>query len=92
MATAPCSELVQNAAKAACEELGLEPHFLASGAGHDGMQLVELCPMGMLFVRSKGDISHNPAEWSSQEDCTTGCNILYYTVLGLGKNLSQKEN
>ncbi len=91
VAPAPCSELVQNAAKAACEELGLEPYFLASGAGHDGMQLTELCPMGMVFVRSKGGISHNPAEWSSQEDCTAGCNTLYYTVLGLGKDLAQEE-
>jgi allantoate deiminase len=37
VAPAPCSELVQNSAKAACEELGLEHYFLASGAGHDGM-------------------------------------------------------
>jgi allantoate deiminase len=91
VAPAPCSELVQNSAKAACEELGLEPYFLASGAGHDGMQLKDLCPMGMIFVRSKGGISHNPAEWSSQEDCTAGCNTLYYTVLGLGKDLAQEE-
>jgi allantoate deiminase len=91
VAPAPCSELVQNAAKAACEKLGLEPYFLASGAGHDGMQLTELCPMGMLFVRSKGGISHNPAEWSSQEDCATSCRTLYYTVLDLGKDLAQEE-
>jgi allantoate deiminase len=91
VAPAPCSELVQNFAKAACKDLGLEPYFLASGAGHDGMQLTELCPMGMVFVRSKGGISHNPAEWSSQEDCTAGCNTLYYTVLGLGKDLAQEE-
>jgi allantoate deiminase len=83
VAPAPCSELVQNAAKAACEKLGLEPYFLASGAGHDGMQLKDLCPIGMFFARSKGGVSHNPAEWSSKEDCFHGANVLYHTVLDL---------
>jgi allantoate deiminase len=83
VAPAPCSELVQKAAEAACKELGLESFSLVSGAGHDGMQLAELCPMGMIFIRSRGGISHNPSEWSSQEDCTAGCSVLYCTVLDL---------
>ena len=83
VAPAPCSELVQKAAEAVCKELGLESFSLVSGAGHDGMQLAEVCPMGMIFVRSRGSISHNPSEWSSQEDCTAGSNTLYYTVLNL---------
>lgn len=80
VAPAPCSELVRNAAKTACKELGFEPHLLASGAGHDGMQLMNLCQMGMIFARSTGGISHNPAEWTSKEDCAAGCSVLYYTV------------
>ena len=83
VAPAPCSALVRNAAKAACEELGHESFSLVSGAGHDGMQLAELCPIGMIFVRSRGGISHNPSEWSSQEDCTASCSVLYCTVLDL---------
>ena len=83
MAPAPCFELVQNASKAACQEFSLQPYFLASGAEHDGMQLNGLCPIGMIFVRSKGGISHNPAEWTSKEDCSQGANVLYHTVLDL---------
>ena len=83
VAPVPCSELVQNAAEAACKKLGLKPYFLASGAGHDGMHLADLCPMGMIFVRSRNGVSHNPAEWSSKEDCATGANVLYWTVLDL---------
>jgi len=83
VAPAPCSELVQNAAEAACKELGLEPYYLASGAGHDSMQLKDLCPMGMIFVRSKNGVSHSPDEWSSKEDCTAGGNVLCCTVLDL---------
>lgn len=83
IAPAPCSEQIQSAAKEAFQKLGLEPFSLASGAGHDGMQLYDFCPMGMLFIRSKDGISHNPAEWSSLEDCADGANVLYHTVLNL---------
>ncbi len=83
LAPAPCSDLVRDAAERACERLGIRPHALPSGAGHDGMQLTDLCPMGVIFVRSKNGISHNPDEWSSQEDCAAGSNILYLTVLNL---------
>jgi allantoate deiminase len=83
VAPAPCSELVKNAAQNAFDKLGLESYILPSGAGHDGMQLLDLCPMGMLFIRSKNGISHDPAEWSSEEDCKDGANVLYHTVLNL---------
>jgi allantoate deiminase len=83
VAPAPCSVIVKNAAREAFEKLGLESYYLPSGAGHDGMQLLDLCPMGMIFIRSKNGISHDPAEWSSKEDCTDGANVLYHTVLNL---------
>lgn len=83
VAPVPCSDLVQNAAKAACEERGLSPDPLAIGAGHDGMHFKDLWPMGMVFVRSKDGISHNPDEWSSQQDCVAGANVLYRTVVDL---------
>jgi allantoate deiminase len=84
---APCSELVREAATRACERLGVRPFALASGAGHDGMQLTELCPMGMIFVRSKNGVSHNPDEWSTEEDCVAGGNALYWTVLDLASGV-----
>ena len=80
---APCSSLVRDAAREACEALGFEPFGLASGAGHDGMHLTELCPIGMIFVRSKDGLSHNPAEYSSKEDCAAGAEVLYRTLLKL---------
>jgi allantoate deiminase len=83
LAPAPCSDLVRSAAERACEKLGIRPYALPSGAGHDGMQLTDLCPMGMIFVRSKNGVSHNPHEWSSQEDCAAGANVLHWTVLDL---------
>jgi allantoate deiminase len=83
LAPTPCSDLVRIAAERACEKLGVRPHALPSGAGHDGMQLTDLCPMGMIFVRSKNGVSHNPDEWSSQQDCAVGADALFWTVLDL---------
>jgi allantoate deiminase len=80
---APCSEEIRASIAAACEGEGIRPYPLPSGAGHDGMHVAELCPMGMIFVRSRDGVSHNPKEWSCREDCEAGCNILYLTVLDL---------
>lgn len=87
VAPAPCSELVRGAAEKACAELGLRPHTLPSGAGHDGMQLASLCPMGMIFARSRNGVSHSPNEWSSKEDCAAGANVLFHTVLDLAGSI-----
>ncbi|TWH57863.1 allantoate deiminase [Desulfitobacterium sp. LBE] len=78
---APCSKEFQIAAKEACEKIGLQYFCLPSGAGHDAMQMVNICPIGMIFIRSKDGISHNPAEWSSSEDCADGVNVLYHVLL-----------
>jgi allantoate deiminase len=83
MTPVSCSETVRGAVRAACEGLGLEPYDLASGAAHDGMQLVGLCPVGMIFVRSSDGVSHNPDEWSSKEDCTVAAKVLYQATLDL---------
>ena len=41
---------------------GCEPHRMVSGAGHDAMILAEKVPAGMIFLRTPGGISHDPAE------------------------------
>jgi allantoate deiminase len=46
--------------------------LLPSGAGHDTMIMGQLCPAGMLFVRCKGGISHNPAESITFDDALIG--------------------
>jgi allantoate deiminase len=80
-----CSAEVQAASLAACEAEGLETMTLPSGAGHDGMQLVDLCPVGMIFARSRDGISHNPAEYTTKEDCAQSAAVLYRTVLSLAQ-------
>jgi allantoate deiminase len=41
---------------------GYPVRILPSGAGHDAVQMAHLTDVGMLFVRCKGGVSHNPAE------------------------------
>jgi allantoate deiminase len=48
--------------KHAIQKSGCEAHRMASGAGHDAMILAEKVPAAMIFLRSPGGISHDPAE------------------------------
>jgi allantoate deiminase len=82
----PCSGLIQDAIMQACRKVGKQIYLLPSGAGHDSMQIARLCPIGMIFVRSKDGNSHNPAEWSSLEDCSDGIDVLYHTLISLANN------
>jgi hydantoinase/carbamoylase family amidase len=67
-----CDPRVVAALTRAVDQLGVQPRLLPSGAGHDTMVMGALCPAGMLFVRCKGGISHNPLESITVEDCAYG--------------------
>ena len=62
--------------KKAVEAVGAPLRLLPSGAGHDTMAMGKLCPAGMLFVRCKGGVSHNPLESITLEDCALGLKAL----------------
>ena len=47
---------------------GCKPHRMVSGAGHDAMILAEKVPAAMIFLRTPGGISHDPAESVAAED------------------------
>ena len=64
----PCHPAIQAALVRAIESTGHKPVHLLSGAGHDAMAFGQLCPMGMLFVRCAGGISHNPLESITEAD------------------------
>ncbi len=52
----------------AIRSAGCQPHRMTSGAGHDAMILAEKVPAAMIFLRSPGGISHDPAESVEVED------------------------
>lgn len=73
---ARCAPWLQAQIGAAIEAEGYPLRRLPSGAGHDGMAMIDLCDIGMLFVRCKAGVSHNPAEAISAEDVEAGTRVL----------------
>jgi allantoate deiminase len=73
--TAACAPWLMEQIGRAIAAERLPVRELSSGAGHDGMALVDLTDIGMLFVRCKGGISHNPAEAITLEDADTSARI-----------------
>lgn len=41
---------------------------MMSGAGHDAMSIADITKIGMVFVRCRGGVSHNPAEFVHPRD------------------------
>jgi allantoate deiminase len=72
-------ELVETIAEA-CHRAGQEDFRLVSGAAHDAMNFVDVCPVGMVFVRSRDGVSHSPEEYTSPEDAAVGAEIMFHTV------------
>ena len=73
--TATCAAWLQEQMGAAIESEGIPLRRLPSGAGHDGMAMIRIADIGMLFVRCKGGISHNPAESISEEDAGVAARV-----------------
>jgi acetylornithine deacetylase/succinyl-diaminopimelate desuccinylase-like protein len=49
---------------------------MPSGAGHDAQVLARHVPAAMLFVPSRGGVSHSPEEYTSPEHCELGALVL----------------
>ncbi len=55
---------------------GLPVREMTSGAGHDAMAFAGKIPFAMLFVRCRGGISHNPAEFAAPQDIAVAARVL----------------
>ena len=60
--TVPCAPWLKAQVAEAVAAEGYPVFELPSGAGHDGMAMVDIADVGMLFVRCRGGISHHPDE------------------------------
>jgi allantoate deiminase len=74
---AACAPWLMQQMDAAVAAGGLKVRRLPSGAGHDGMAMQAIADIGMLFVRCKGGVSHNPAESVTMEDVDKGVRTLF---------------
>lgn len=75
------------ALKYACDQNGYTFQQMASGAGHDAMQIANLAPVSMIFIPCRAGVSHHPDEFAELEDITAGANVLLQTALRLDKEL-----
>ena len=57
-----CDGRLIEALSAAARAEGVNAPHLTSGAGHDAIPMAAIAPVGMLFVRCAGGISHHPDE------------------------------
>jgi N-carbamoyl-L-amino-acid hydrolase len=69
-------DLVEKTARAQ----GLNVRRMPSGAGHDAQMFAPHCPTGMIFVPSRGGISHNVAEFTEPAQLIAGANVLLEVV------------
>jgi N-carbamoyl-L-amino-acid hydrolase len=60
----------------AAARCGVAAMEMPSGAGHDAQTMQALCPSALLFVPSRGGISHAPEEWTDRADILRGAEVL----------------
>jgi len=78
-----CDARIKEAIAAAGEAAKIPVMAFPSGAVHDASNLSRVCPIGMIFVRSRDGISHSPDEYSSPEDLADGAQLLMETLVSL---------
>lgn len=76
----PCAEALRRVLGESARQVGQDPMELASWAGHDAVQVAAVCPVGMLFIPSRGGRSHCPDEWTDPEQVEVGVRALTEAV------------
>jgi allantoate deiminase len=74
--TVPCAPWLKRQIAEAVAAEGYRVFELSSGAGHDGMAMIDIADVAMVFVRCRGGISHNPAEHVEEADADAGARVL----------------
>jgi hydantoinase/carbamoylase family amidase len=85
-----CIEAVRSASLAEVGES--QTMDMKSGAGHDAAWTSKVVKSSMIFVPSKDGISHNPAEYTSPEDCALGAQVLLRAVLGYDQRIRDAKS
>jgi len=74
--------------EASVKRRGLSYKRMTSGAGHDAQMIARIAPAAMIFVPSRGGISHNPREHTDDDQLVRGAEVLLDVVAQrLGVNL-----
>jgi allantoate deiminase len=80
----PCDPRLMRAVGAGIRSTGdAEPMAFWSRAGHDGMAVVNLTPIAMLFLRCRGGVSHHPDEAVKKADVSAALDAFEAAVLAV---------
>ena len=82
---APTNTDVRRLIESSVNDLGLTYQYMPSCAGHDAQDMAQITPTGMIFVPSRGGVSHSPKEYTSPADMANGADVLLRTILKLDK-------
>jgi allantoate deiminase len=74
--TVPCAPWLKSQVSEAIAGEGCRVFELPSGAGHDGMAMIDIADVAMLFVRCRGGVSHHPDEHVDLADADAGARVL----------------
>jgi allantoate deiminase len=74
--TVPCALWLKTQVAEAIAAEGFRVFELPSGAGHDGMAMIDIADVGMVFVRCRGGVSHHPDEHVEPDDADAGARVL----------------
>ncbi|MFC5711369.1 M20 family metallo-hydrolase [Thalassorhabdus alkalitolerans] len=88
-----CSDWIKEIIHEACKTtMDTDAPEVMSGPFHDALTMSKVCDYGMIFVRCKKGISHNPAEFASFDDLAAGAEVLYQSMLQMVKKEVKGEN
>lgn len=76
---------ITNTMEMICKEQDIPFKTMPSGAGHDAMNMVKLCPTGLIFVPSVDGLSHHPDEYTDHDDILIGIDVLEKVVIHYAK-------
>jgi allantoate deiminase len=74
--TVPCAPWLKRQVTEAIAAEGFRAFELPSGAGHDGMAMIDIADVAMVFVRCRGGVSHHPDEHVDVADADAGARVL----------------
>jgi N-carbamoyl-L-amino-acid hydrolase len=84
----PADPRLQTVISAVCQRLGFSATHLPSRASHDAQELGRLTAMGMIFVPSRGGVSHSADEYTSPAECAQGVSVLLHSLIQIDQQFA----
>lgn len=81
-----CHANINQVVESICLNKNIPFHKMVSGAYHDSIFVAEFAPTTMIFVPSKGGVSHHHSEWTDFDDIKKGADVLLNSLFVIANN------